>query len=113
MRRGFSLTGVMALCLFLFTLFVTLHGALAMNRQRMATRKLRQAAQWLAISGADLAQSRLAQGEMKSGQTIRSPQFREGRFEVSAVRAGGRVRLKSTGFAGEQVYTVEREAPAR
>ena len=102
MRRGFSLPGVLALTLFLFVLFAALHSALHMNRQRLATVKHRHAAQWLAVSGLDLARVRLAKGEMKVGETIRSPQFPQGRFEVSSRRSGSGVLLVSEGTAAGQ-----------
>lgn len=107
MRRGFSLSGVMALTLFLFVMFAALHSALHMNRQRLATVKHRHAAQWLAVSGADLARARLLKGDMKVGETIRSPQFPQGRFEVSSRQNGAGVLLVSRGISAGQ--TAERQ----
>ena len=108
MRRGFSLTGVLALCLFFFVLFIALSNALTMNRQRMVTEKLKQAAMWMSVSGADLAQARLSKGQMKAGQTLTSPDFQEGSFKVVTRATGGGVQVESTGYAGGQSYLAKR-----
>lgn len=109
MRRGFSLTGVMALCLFFFVMFVTLSDALSQNRQRMATEKLRQAAVWMSISGADVAQARLSKGQLKPGSPLVSPRYAQGQFKVVTRRAGSSVLLESTGTAGNQSHTTRRK----
>lgn len=108
MRRGFSLPGVMALCLFTFVLFLALSQALAMNRHRLAVAKHREAAVWLAVSGADWAQA--AKGQLKSGQSFRSPDFQQGYFEVRMEPNGA---IVSKGVAAGQSHTVNRKAGQR
>lgn len=104
-RRGFSLPGVMALALFLFTLFLALHSALEVNRHRLALEKYRQSAYWMAVSGAELAQSRWKAGTLKVGSSLRSPNFHSGHFEVT-VRGDG--TLVSTGVCGPEKAVVTR-----
>jgi type II secretory pathway component PulK len=113
MQRGFSLPGVLALCLFLSVLFVTLHSALSLNRQRLAQQKFQQSAIWLSVSGADLAQARLAKGQLKVGETLVSPQFKEGSFKVTSRRSGSAVQVESVGLAGGQTYTTKRMVGSR
>ena len=110
MRRGFSLPGVMALCLFTFALFLALSQALEMNRHRLAVAKHREAAVWLAVSGADWAQTQVAKGQLKSGQTFRSPDFQQGHFEV---RLGPNGAVVSKGVAANQSHTINRKAGQR
>jgi type II secretory pathway component PulK len=113
MQRGFSLPGVLALCLFFSVLFVTLHSALAFNRQRLAQQKFQQAAVWLAVSGADLVQARLNNGQMKVGESLTSPQFQEGSFAVSSSVSGSAVEVTSVGEAGGQKHTIRRRVVVR
>jgi hypothetical protein len=113
MRRGFSLPAVLAICLFFFATFVALSHALSLNRQRTAQARHQQAAIWLSVSGADLAQARLAKGELKAGETLTSPQFQQGSFQVITRNSGGGVLLESTGTAGGQTHVIRRTVRAR
>ncbi|MCA9775681.1 MAG: hypothetical protein KC800_03160 [Candidatus Eremiobacteraeota bacterium] len=110
MRRGFSLPGVMALCLFTFALFLALNQALRMNRHRLSIAKHREAAVWLAVSGVDWAQAEIAKGQLKPGQNFRSPDFQQGHFEV---RMGPNGAIVSKGVAAGQSHTINRKPGQR
>jgi type II secretory pathway component PulK len=112
-RRGISLTGVLALTLFFFVLFAALSHALRMNRHRLSQEKHRQAAVWLSVSGADWAENEFAKGRFRAGDTFRSPDFQQGRFELSFKSSGGLVLVICEGIAANQNYTTERKVSAR
>ena len=108
MRRGFSLPGVMALVLLFFVLFIALQSALRDNRHRLSREKHIQAAVWLAISGADVAEARLAKGSLRAGEGLDSPAFQQGSFTVQTERQGSKIRIQSTGVAAHERYLITR-----
>jgi hypothetical protein len=111
-RKGFSLPGVMAISLLLFVLFIGLQNSLRGNRHRISREKHQQAAVWLAISGADVAQARLAKGSLKAGQDLKSPSFQQGRFTVTTKKRGSKTLIESTGIAARERYLVTRTVGA-
>jgi type II secretory pathway component PulK len=112
-RRGFSLPGILALTLLFFVLFSALSHALRTNRHRLSQAKHQQAAIWLSVSGADWAEAQIAQGRFRTGDTYRSPDFQQGRFELTFQRGGGQISVVSRGIAANQNYTTERKVSAR
>ena len=112
-RRGFSLPGILALTLLLFALFSALSHALRTDRNRLSQAKHQQAAVWLSVSGADWAEKQIAEGRFQAGDTFRSPDFQQGRFELSFQSDGGQILIVSHGVAAKQNHTVRRKVSAR
>lgn len=92
----------MSISLVLFFFFVTLNTGLREASHRLAGQRHEQAALWLAVSGADLAEARLREGTLKAGEVWNSPQFRQGRFAVTTSVQGSRLTITSTGYAADR-----------
>ena len=107
-RKGLSLPLVLGLVVVIFALFLILQANLRQARYRLALQKHRAAAHWLAVSGADVAEARLAKGVLRAGDRLSSPQLQNGRFVVVSRREGGQLVLICTGYSAGEKSVVER-----
>lgn len=111
--RGVNLPLVLAINLLLFFLFIILQNNLRQSHYRLSQEKHQAAAQWLAISGAELVEARLSKGLCKVGQTIESPQYKQGRFVVRIEKKGGETLILSSGYAASFEHTMVRTVASR
>jgi len=106
--KGFTLPLVMGFATLFFILFSALHSNLEQARTRLARQKHQAAAHWLAVSGLDLAETRIAKGTYRLGEVLAPPPFQQGRFVVTSQRQGGSVVFESVGHAANQKVVMTR-----